>query len=94
MRIDDVPDGEIEPEPDGGSDATFWAKIVALREASELFLDFPAPDPDAPNQDREEDERVIRQQVQGAVAMAQAALNVLAAHVFRLYGDPGEGDPE
>ena len=69
-----------------------WTEIVNLRQVSELFLDLQAPDSDAQNEDREEDERVIRQQVQAAVAMAQASLNLLAAHVFRLYGDPSEGE--
>jgi hypothetical protein len=71
-----------------------WTEILNLREACELFLYFPAPDSDAQNEDREEDERVIRQQVQAAIAMAQASLNLLAAHVFRLHGDPTQGESE
>jgi hypothetical protein len=71
-----------------------WTEISNLREACELFLDFPAPDSDAPNEDGEDDQRVIRQQVTGAVAMAQASLNLLAAHIFGLYGDPREGESE
>ena len=70
------------------ADSDIWTNIFSLREACELFLDLPAPDPDAENVDGEDDERVIRQQVQGAVAMLQASVNVLAAHVFGLYGDP------
>ena len=69
-----------------------WTEIANLREAAELFIDLPAPDCEAENADHEEDERVIRQQVLPAVAMAQAALNLLAANVFRLYGDPTEGE--
>ena len=71
-----------------------WTEIHDLREACELFLDLPAPDSEAENADREDDERVIRQQVVGAVAMAQASLNVLAAHIFGLYGFPREGGTE
>jgi len=71
-----------------------WTEIHGLREACELFLDLPAPDSEAENADREDDERVIRQQVVGAVAMAQASLNVLAPHIFGLYGDPREGGTE
>ena len=82
MRIDEVPEGEEEPQPEREHDSPIWAKISELREACELFLDLPAPDPDAENADREEDERIIRQQVSAAVAMAQASLNVLAAHVI------------
>lgn len=68
-----------------------WTEILSLREACGLFLDLPAPDSDAENTDAEDDERVIRQQVQGAVAMLQTSVNVLAAHIFGLYGDPREG---
>jgi hypothetical protein len=71
-----------------------WTEIGNLRTACELFLDFPAPDSEAANADREDDERVLRQQVTAAVFMAQSSLNLLAAHVFRLYGDPTEGESE
>jgi hypothetical protein len=71
-----------------------WTEIASLRETAELFTDLPAPNSEADNSDGQEEERVIRQQVQAAVAMAQAALNVLAAHVFGLYGDPSEGEPK
>ena len=70
---------------------TIWTEVFELREACDLFLEFPAPDSEAENTDAQDDERVIRQQVQGAVALAQAALNLLAAHVFSLYGDPRKG---
>ena len=73
------------------ADRNLWTEIHSLRQACELFLDLPAPGL-AENADGEDDERVFRQQVQGAVAMAQASLNLLAAHVFRLYGDPREGE--
>ncbi len=65
-----------------------WTEIHSLREACGLFLDLPAPDSQAENADREDDERVIRQQVTGSVLLLQAALNLLTAHVFALYGDP------
>ncbi|MDO8615027.1 MAG: hypothetical protein Q7T33_04755 [Dehalococcoidia bacterium] len=71
-----------------------WTEIASLRESCELFLDFPAPDSEAENADGEEDERIIRHQVVGAVAMVQSSLNVLAAHIFGLYGDPREGGTE
>jgi hypothetical protein len=45
------------------------------------------PGPAADNAAGEEDERAYRQQVQAAAAMVQASLNLLAAHVFSLYGD-------
>ena len=69
-----------------------WTEIHSLREACELFLDFPAPDSEAENLDGEDDERVIRQQVVGAVAILQSALNLVAAHVHSLYGGLREGD--
>ena len=71
-----------------------WTQIANLREAAELFIDLPAPDCEAENADHEEDERIIRQQILASVAMAQAALNVLAANAFRLYGDPAQGEPQ
>ena len=71
-----------------------WTEIVDLREACSLFLDFPAPDDEAANEDNEDDERVIRQQVVGATAILQCALNLLAAHVDSLYGGLRKGEDE
>jgi hypothetical protein len=87
MKIDG-----IQGEPEG--ERNVWTEIHRLREACELFLDFPAPDPDAENADREDDERVIRQQVVGATDILQCALNLLAAHVNSLYGGLRGGDLE
>ncbi len=90
MKIDD-----IHGEPDNDQpERNVWTEIFSLREACELFLDFPAPDDEAENADHEHDERVIRQQVIGATALLQAAVNLLAAHVDSLYGGLRKGDTE
>lgn len=69
-----------------------WEQISDLRESCELFLDFPAPDSEADNADGQDDERVFRQQVIGAIAVLQSALNLVAAHNFGLYGVNPKGD--
>lgn len=73
------------------SERDIWTEIYDLREACDLFVDLPAPDSEAENADGEDDERVIRQQVIGAVAVLQAALNAVAAHIDALYGGLREG---
>ena len=87
MRIDEVSDAEQGPEPD--PDGEIRAKLQALRGLCRAFLDEPASDPGKTDA---EDERAISGQIQAAVAIAEASLDLLAAHVFRLYGDPNEGD--
>jgi len=38
---------------------TIWTEVFELREACDLFLEFPAPDSEAENTDAQDDERVI-----------------------------------
>jgi hypothetical protein len=79
MRIDDVSHAEPEPAPDRNADVL--AKFQALRELCQAFIELPASD-----------DRDTGGEIHAVVAVSEAALDLLAAHVFRLYGDPNEGD--
>ena len=73
------------------AEETMWEAIHDLRETCEEFLDLPAP-AEEPNQDKEDDERVFRQQVEGAVRLLAACTRLLAIHTFGLNEEENDGE--
>ncbi len=69
---------------------SIWNAIHDLRETCQEFLDLPAPGAGL-NDDREDDERVFGQQVEGAVTLLAACTKLLAIHTFGLHPDSNEG---
>jgi ribosomal protein S12 methylthiotransferase accessory factor YcaO len=78
MRIDEVRESDQEPERDRNADVL--ARFQALRELCQGLLELPA------GEDRDTGGEIL-----AVVAMAEASLDLLAAHIHRLYPDPNEG---